>query len=115
MLNRGTISTRPPIETVSSVRTSSRIAFFSIFSCQAKLIGPLQSFGRRRRDFGWRGQAGLDAHIAADRAPQVVGHDQGSGEEENAAESTDQIEGMHRGHGLDEGVLEEAELVVGPP
>ena len=46
-----------------------------------------------------------------DRLPDVAGHDQRAGEEQQAAQRADHVEGMHRLDGLDEGVFEEAVAV----
>ena len=57
----------------------------------------------------------IDRLVAADGAPDVVGHDQRADEEQQAAGRRGSRRGLHRLDRLDEGVLQEAELVVGAP
>ena len=55
------------------------------------------------------------ASIAADRAPDIIGHDQRADDEQQAADGADHVVGLHRLDGFDERVLQETELVVGAP
>ena len=74
--NSGAIWTRPPIETTIRMPISRRNEFFSKTSCF--MAAPL--LGRHGAQAGRGGDARLIGHvdrlIAADRAPEVVGHDQ---------------------------------------
>src|SRR5579872_4233593 len=107
MVKSGTISTMPPIETVSSVSTRSRIAFFSMTSWR-RIMGRSSI---RRLSNGTRRRRGLAAHGAR----EVVDHQHRTDQEQSAAERPRDVKGMHRRDGLDEGVLQEAQLVVGAP
>src|SRR4051794_35394115 len=103
----------PPIEIVTRVRTRStkpRVSIFSCFSRNVAISRPLLRRNRGERRGEHRGL--LDPDLAPHRPPAVVGHDEGAGEEEDAAARPDDVEWMSGLDALDERELQEAHVVV---
>src|SRR5512139_701420 len=122
MVKSGTICTRPPMETVISVSTAIRMTLRSMtpwsrrkrnILCGPPLLGRGDG-GRAQRGGARRRHLAGDA-VAHHRHPEVVDHDEGSTQVQQAAQHPDDVVGVHRGDGLDEAVLQEAVLVVGAP
>src|SRR5215813_9045152 len=93
--NNGAICTRPPMETTISTPISRIREFFSKTSCRMGCL-----LGRRAdrervctSGRGWLG--GVRGNIPAHGTPDVVGHDQGTGDEQQTADRTNDIVGMH--------------------
>src|SRR5688572_6839486 len=88
----GAIWKRPPIDTTTRMPTRRMIEFFSKTSC---FMMRSPSLGRLDAETGRGGDARLlgdvDGLIAADRAPDVVGHDQRANQEEDAADRADHV------------------------
>src|ERR1700760_3872669 len=113
-VNSGTISTMPPMATVSNDPTRSMRAFFSNHSWRIRSCIVL--FPRH----GEAAQRGLvEARClgcrAGDSTSQVIGHDQAANQEQHAADHAQHQERMDGDDGFDERVLKEAELVVCTP
>ena len=115
IVNRGTISTRPPNETVTRMKSGEQQRPPLGLAVEAVEHRPALRYSAGEASAAGAATSCSCADVAPDRAPDIVGHDQAAGQEEHAAERADHVVGVHRCDGLDEGVLQEAEAVVGAP
>src|SRR6218665_677271 len=100
MRNSGTTSTRPPIETAMTVKTKSRMEFFSSFLCLSSMCGPLR-------------QGYAHAGITLDSFDDVVDHHQRPAEIQNTPKRADDVIKIQIGDRFDEGGLQENNSVIG--